>query len=125
MTREEARKAAEVMMAYADGNEIEFLNSGKEWINTLNPMFDWQMFDYRIKPKPTYRPFKDKKECWAEMKKHQPFGWVKNMHGSYLFVYLVSINGYVIVNDSENKFTDAFDRLTFVDGTPFGIKQEE
>lgn len=34
---------------------------------------------YRIKPESKYRPFKDAKECWAEMQKHQPFGWVINI----------------------------------------------
>ena len=29
---------------------------------------------YRIKPESKYRPFKDAKECWQEMLKHQPFG---------------------------------------------------
>lgn len=130
MTREEARKAAEVMLAYADGKKIEFkprVDKSNNWTVCSafhRPSFNWCKTDYRIKKEPTYRPFKDKEECWAEMQKHQPFGWVKNVFGSYFFVYLVSINGYVIVNDSEKKFTDAFDRLTFVDGTPFGIKEE-
>ena len=34
--------------------------------------------DYRIKPEPKYRPFKDAEECWQEMSKHQPFGWMKD-----------------------------------------------
>ena len=130
MTREEARNAAEVMLAYADGKTIECrFNSGRgEWKDAILDKdgtldFEWNMIDYRIKSEPTYRPFKDKEEWWAEMKKHQPFGWVKNMRGSHLFVYFVSIKGYVIVNDRENKFTDAFDILTFIDGTPFGIKE--
>lgn len=128
MTREEARKAAEVMMAYAEGKDIEFKVKGDdEWDDCEREFaltFDFYKYDYRIKKEPTYRPFKDKEECWAEMQKHQPFGWVKNMWGSYLFVYSVSINGYVIVNDIEKNFTDAFNRLTFVDGTPFGMKEE-
>lgn len=125
MTREEAGKAAEVMLAYVNGEKIEYSPIGLDsWVAMDTPLFDWNTCKYRVKKEPTYRPFKDKEECWDEMQKHQPFGWVKNMWGSYLFVYLVSINGYVKVNDSENKFTDAFDRLTFVDGTPFGIKEE-
>ena len=132
MTRDEARKAAEVMLAYAEGKDIEYLShKSNKWEIVCrgddkhsNLTLDFHKYKYRIKKEPTYRPFKDKEECWNEMQKHQPFGWVKNVCGSYLFVYLVSINGYVIVNDSENKFTDAFDRLTFVDGTPFGIKEE-
>lgn len=131
MTREEARNAAEVILAYADGKTIEcrFKSGRGEWKDAILDKngtldFEWNMIDYRIKSEPTYSPFKDKEECWNEMQKHQPFGWVKNVCGSYIFVYLVSNNGYVIVNDREYKFTDAFDILTFVDGTPFGMKEE-
>ena len=49
MTREEARKAAEVMLAYADGKEIEFLNNSREWKSSLNPVFNWEIFKYRNK----------------------------------------------------------------------------
>lgn len=56
MTREEARKAAEVMLAYADGKEIEYLYNG-EWEDALNPTFDWYEEEYRIKPKqPKFDP---------------------------------------------------------------------
>ena len=37
---------------------------------------DWNKFDYRIKPE--YRPFANAEECIEEMKKHVPFGWVKD-----------------------------------------------
>lgn len=77
MTREEARKAAEVMLAYANGEEIE-CHDGTS-ISNENPTFNWFVAEYRVKPKPTFRPFKDKDECMAEMLKHQPFGWVKNI----------------------------------------------
>lgn len=40
MKRQEAREAAKVMMAYADGKEIEFLNSLNEWIFLEDPMFN-------------------------------------------------------------------------------------
>ena len=32
----------------------------------------------RIKQEPKYRQFKDAEECFEEMKKHQPFGWIKD-----------------------------------------------
>ena len=32
----------------------------------------------RIKQEPKYRPFKDAEECFEEMKKHQPFAWIKD-----------------------------------------------
>ena len=36
MTREEARKAAEVMMAYADGKDIEFRKFGDTFWSTVS-----------------------------------------------------------------------------------------
>ena len=83
---------------------------------------------YRIKPESKYRPFKDAEECWQEMLKHQPFGWIKCYEGylniTYVGdeqVYLADPDGGAILLDSKNSYQDN----TFVDGTPFGIKVEE
>ena len=120
MTREEARKAAEVMMAYADGKDIEYRIKGKKiWESARGEgevgfMFD--DYEYRIKKEPTYRPFKDKDECWAEMQKHQPFGWKKYKSDGELFCITFICD--------ETNFIDAYEKLTFADGTPFGIKEE-
>lgn len=74
-----------------------------------------------------YRPFKDAKECWQEMQKHQPFGWIKNGSGE-LLMNIISIGaGITVHNNISNcwySFKSAFS-LTFADGTPFGIKIEE
>lgn len=55
MTREEARKAAEVMLAYANGKEIEYhfrcYKDEKDWYLADNPTFDFQIKEYRVKPK--------------------------------------------------------------------------
>lgn len=126
MTREEARKAAEVMKAYADGKTVEAYRRGNSvWFELYEePRFNWKEFDYRIKQEPIYRPFKDKEECWAEMQKHQPLGWVKNMLGSYVFVPLISAHACIDINGYDSNFTEAFKSLEFIDGTPFGIKEE-
>lgn len=59
MTREEARKAAEVMLAYANGEEIEALSDGK-YIPCEDPCFNWitckGVENYRIKPKEKFDP---------------------------------------------------------------------
>lgn len=116
MTREEARKAAEVMLAYADGKEIEskLKEEGRSWCRFDEPGFNWCRVDYRIKKEPTYRPFKDKEECWNEMQKHQPLGWVKN---TGFLTCLTSIG-------DTTDFNYAYEVLCFADGTPFGIKEE-
>ena len=116
MTREEARKAAEVMLVYADGKEIEWRSKSSGcWESITTPSFGWDETDYRIKPEPKYRPFKNAEECWQEMQKHQPFGWVKEISNEE-YINL----GWVPTEDNE----DTFHNITFADGTPFGVKEE-
>lgn len=136
MTREEARKAAEVMMAYAEGKEVEF-TCGPEgdciWNKTEEPIFSWSSFRYRVKPEPKYRPFKNSEECWQEMLKHQPFGWLKSkMNGRFSCIGEVYGSDeletvYIALSTSESlsRSSDSmFEQYTFADGTPFGIKEE-
>ena len=81
---------------------------------------------YRIKPESKYRPFKDAEECWQEMQKHQPFGWVKDRNGSKFVIENVDSRGFVEVYDEGTcNFKEVFEIRTFVDGLPFGIKVEE
>lgn len=83
---------------------------------------------YRIKPEPKYRPFVNAEECWTEMQKHQPFGWIKGKEGYFNIVYvddyyvgLADKNNSSILLASKNSYQDN----TFKDGTPFGMKVEE
>lgn len=128
MTKEEARKAAEVMMAYADGKEIEFKTKKAENWRLCEErgvlFFNWQDSEYRIKKEPTYRPFKNAKECWEEMLKHQPFGWIRN--GKY-YQLIRNVNNASIYVDyfvKEFNYKEALGEFIFIDGTPFGIKEE-
>ena len=136
MARDEAKEAAKVMEAYANGKKIQcndnHLGNG-EWVTTDNPSFNWDKYAYRIKPEDTYRPFESQEECWNEMLKHQPFGWAKSKKSERHF----SIGSVLWNNDFNDVFvTFAFDGMlgrssksvfedfTFDDGTPFGIKEE-
>ncbi len=127
MTRKEVKEMLPVLQAYAEGKEIESLVNGKyyrvlEICNGMNPK------DYRIKPEPKYRPFKDAEECWQEMQKHQPFGWLKS-RGRYfsivsvddVYAYLSDNYNSAILLASKNSYQDN----TFADGTTFGVKIEE
>lgn len=128
MTREEAKKAAEVMMAYADGKEIEFkCKKAENWRLCQEKgvlFFNWQDSEYRIKKEPTYRPFKNKEECWEEMLKHQPFGWIRN--GVYYQLIRNINNAFIYVDNFVMGFNyeEALCNFTFIDRTPFGIKEE-
>ena len=130
MTREKAKELLPIMQAFAEGKTIQFLNGGK-WYDVYDTDFYQSPDVYRIKPEPNYRPFKTKEECWNEMMKHQPFGWVigkiyANFH-HIDFVYSCNPNnGYgvrlsnsTICTNFENMFKD----FKFADGTPFGIKE--
>ena len=128
MTREEARQAAEVMMAYAEGKEIE-LNGRSScgcqmWEETSDPTFNWYDFMYRTKTKPKYRPFKTREECLEEMMKHQPFGWIKEISSEMLYL----INGIsdmsIVIMEDIISFKEAMNIYEFKDGAPFGVVEE-
>lgn len=133
MTVQEIREAAKVMEAYANGKKIQYLNDDNEWIDASNPLFDWDNCVYRIKPEDTYRPFETKEECWQEMLKHNEFGWVKsktrdaNKHISNIEkdiegnVWFVAASFSGIEKYSPKQMLDYF---VFMDGEPFGIKEE-
>ena len=67
--------------------------------------------------KPSYRPFKTKDECWNEMQKHQPFGWVHYRMDNFYAPIRVSIDDHL---DFETFFTF----YTFADRAPFGILEK-
>lgn len=127
MNREEIKKAAEIMLAYANGKEIEWKEAegNSNWKCCTDPCFDWFRHNYRIKSEPNYRPFKTQEECWQEMHKHPDFGWVKNKN-SIPFYFKIIFVGYDIIkiNDLNVNCEKCFNEFTFTDGEPFGIKEE-
>ena len=83
----------------------------------------------RIKQEPKYRPFKDAEECFEEMKKHQPFAWIKDkQQHEYFNMISICINAATTFQYDEVEYYD-YQRLineyTFADGTPFGVKVME
>ena len=127
MTREEVKEMLPVLQAFAEGKTIESrcIKGDKSlWYDDEDPSFDDDL-EYRIKPEPTYRQFKDVEECWMEMQKHQPFGWLKSKKdGYYSFItmlnYRFRLNGY-----DGWRFDDVIKRFTFADGTTFGVKEDK
>lgn len=123
MTKEEAKKLWPIIQAYSEGKIIEYFNN-IEWVELNDPAFNGYFDKYRIKSEPEYRPFKDTDECWEEMKKHEPIGWLE--HKSREYKALINSVNFVDVNINCYYYTyeNAFDNFTFIDGTPFGIKEE-
>ena len=115
ITREDAKKLLPIMKAFSEGKQIQHFNIDK-WEDTdFMPFTDHPSY-YRIKPEPKYRPFKNSQECWEEMQKHQPFGWI----------IMKSTQLHCIISlDVDTDFDYRLKNYLFADGTPYGIKEEE
>lgn len=135
MTKEEARNFYPILQAFAEGKVIETRTDPstlkrKDTPNGWAEMKEigyWNNTEYRIKPEPKYRPFKDTKECWQEMQKHQPLGWVKSKEdGSLSLITLIISEENIDINCIGGFNSDKImKRFTFADGAVFGILEEE
>ena len=95
-------------------------------VNRIPDFYKNNPQSYRVKPEFKYRPFKDIEECWSEMQKHQPFGWLKDKSGNKLIIENVDSRGCVeVYNGGACSFNEVFEYFTFADGLPFGVKVEE
>lgn len=126
MNRQRAKELLPVIQAFAEGKTIEsrYIKTGMAFTENRIPSFS-DDFEYRIKPEPKYRPFVDKEECWNEMLKHQPFGWLKDDVVQLYNIINIKTTGITVNNGISNcnySFKSVFN-LTFFDGTPFGIKE--
>lgn len=136
MTREEAKAFYPILQAFADGKVIEtrtdpnVVGKGLEDMNDwteMNEIEFWNNTEYRIKSEPKYRPFANTEECWTEMLKHQPFGWIKSKEdGSRSLITLIISEEDIDINCIGSFNSDKImKRFTFADGAVFGILEEE
>lgn len=135
MDRNKAKEFYPILQAYAEGKVIEcrtkpdrlkgVVDIPNKWTET-NEIWCVNSLEYRIKPEPKYRPFKDAEECWQEMLKHQPFGWVKcKEDGSLGLITLIISEENIFINGIGCNSERTMRGYTFADGTPFGILEEE
>ena len=135
MNRKEVAGLMSIIQAFLEGKTIERKTRSWEFNKGWRDETQWEeteelifrdTFVYRIKPepKPSYRPFANAEECWQEMKKHQPFGWVKStLFKDFALVKRVTTL-YVEINRDIIDYKDSLEKFTFADGTPFGVKLE-
>lgn len=138
MTQEEAKMRAELYSALAEGKIIQLKRPNGTWkdirIDELSKIYNSD--NYRIKPESRYRPFKDKEECWQEMQKHHPFGWVIDKLENFQHLALVySCDSNSCDSDNGDRvglsvaavsvdFENMLKEFKFADDTPFGIQEE-
>ena len=126
MNRNQAKALLPIIQAYAEGKAIEsrcIKGDTSLWYDDKDPSFD-DDFEYRIKPEPKFRPFKNAEECWQEMQKHKPFGWVKSTLFKDLALVKRVTTLYVEINRDIIDYKDALEKFTFADDTNFGVKVE-
>ena len=131
MNRKEAAELSPFIKAFGEGRIIEFssiTDVSKAWREVTDfPIGMIKNFKFRIKPESKFRPFKNVDECWLEMLKHQPFGWVIKRTNKRLYnIQSVHMDGNVLyIRSSYVEFGKAFDDYVFADGTPFGVTIDE
>ena len=133
MDRNQSKEFYPILQAFAEGRVIECrtkpsLIEGSDVPNDWTEMKEiefWNNIEYRIKPEPIYRPFANAEECWKEMQKHQPFGWVKSTLFKDLALVKRVTTLYVEINRDIIDYKDALEKFTFADDTNFGVKVEE
>ena len=133
INKEIIQKLSPLFQAIAEGKEIQ-VTSGDGWMDIDLDGEGINAFtliacpeSYRIKPEAKYRPFNNAEECWHEMLKHQPFGWVKLKDTESGYYMLKGIASQVVIGFNETPFSykKVFEDYTFADGAVFGILEEE
>ncbi len=120
MTREEARQLLPIIKAFSEGEKIETKTS-TGWVGAESMSFVGNPKEYRIKPEPKYRPFKDKEECWKEMLQHSPLGWFKDKKANEFFTLNCISDKDPRIKTYEYLFKDC----VFMDGSICGVKVED
>ena len=132
MNREQAKELLPIIQAFAEGKTIQVKSSDGLWYGRegenceFNFNADPQV--YRIKSEPKYRSFANAEECWQEMQKHRPFGWLKDKEDDH-YTLITAINktevDQIALNGNTGWLFCSISKFyTFADGTPFGIKEE-
>lgn len=120
-----------MIQAFAEGRTIQVkCETGdvfcEEWEDT-ETFYPYETSkEYRVKPEPKRRPFRNTEECWQEMQKHQPFGWIMRKGHRYQITSMTDGCGVFCEDGCDNLTLTGYlhDGWTFTDGTPFGVKEE-
>lgn len=125
MDKNQAKQLLPIIQAFAEGKTIE-QKCAESWVEVDEDCdFHFPANYYRIKPESKYRPFKNGEECWQEMQKHQPFGWVKIDDWYCSIEEIRPVCAFCHGGGDVFHFADMVKAINFADGTPFGIKEEE
>ena len=128
------KEMAGIMLAFERGEQIEYrikdFMRDDEWYDQKEfPEWDWKTFDYRVKPKSTYRPYKNAVEFLAAQKEHGINIRLKkhNYYGLPLYITNILIGiqwpqGDGSTVDIDVSYEELLRDYTWQDGTPCEIE---
>ena len=116
------KEMTDIMLAFDRGEQIEFRYREIEWRDTNKPIWDWNHFDYRVKPKTKYVPFETAEEFLEAQRNN---GYLVSNKGKFLEAYINGRDTVIISNPYNREFelislNDLFRNYGFKDGTPCG-----
>ena len=130
MTKNEAKEFIPIIEAFSKGKIIEYRPKGfnDDWVEIKELSCSYE-FRIKPKPKPKYRPYRNLKECFHDMKNHVPFGYVREKQKGDLELIIGTLDDeheYLKLSVSSTiQLKAVFERYTYFDGSPFGVKLGE
>lgn len=113
----------DIMNAYLKGKIIQYQDENGEWVDFNGE--DWDFCkNYRIKKE--IKPFESAHECFEEIQKHPPIGWlISKISGNYVHInHISTILRFVSISYCNTIKTysmeECLESFEFIDGTPFG-----
>ena len=128
------------MLTWAEGKRVQCCQKcSSSWYTMLSPKneyvcanWDWNKYDYRIKPEPHYRPFENAEEVLEAIKEKGQYLMLKSPKGYYHIncVYperpdLTNSPLRIRINGKVHTAKDMMTYYEWADGTPFGKLVEE
>ena len=133
--KNDIKRILPLLQEMEEGKTLQ-IKTGNGWID-VDADKDGVNIDYllnngitvRIKKEPKFRPFKDAEECWNEMQKHQPFGWIKpkddDVVNKFMLIDALRNEGIAVRTNIRFNYHELLEHYTFADRTPLGIIEEE
>lgn len=116
-----------VMKAHKEGKKIECIDTRDpedNWKETVDPIWNWGDFDYRVKEEPNYRPYENKEEFMLFQKQHGIY--LYKLSTKEYFIPTSVINGGVEFTQLGESVSYGWEMLIeefiWQDGTPCGVK---
>lgn len=118
--KQKAKTIIEVLNAYLEGKQIQYRHAdGRSgWLNVYDPSWNWDMFNYRVKPEYKYRPLKPDELHTLKGK------WLINKFNGSVIQPTGFVDDNVVMWGALCTPQHLLEFYLFEDGLPVGIKED-